>query len=120
MGRGGYIGGSTIIGRGGRWPTSLEPLPSRGKLKKNAIEKGTTSKGVRIDYRLMYLWKVIACDVAGTPPPKVFKKASQELKAAVAAHATPIDWAQSQTDYARFRENEEKKGSRRARRRKKS
>lgn len=106
MGRGSYLGGSTIIYPGGWGFSRLDPVPSK-KNKANSVgaknrsrkAEGPKSQPKNKDWRAEFLSAVIAAEVYERPAPSLSKQAPPSLWEELKPHATSFDWARAQKEY---------------------
>lgn len=104
MGRGDYLGGSTVIGPRSGWFSGV----GRGSAKTVPSKSGTTGH-LRAEHSLHYLHAVIQAEITGKSPPAVPKKAKANLQALVDAKGGPLAWARSQAEYHQFRDKKLRK-----------
>lgn len=111
MGRGGYNGGSTVVGPGSGWFSYSEPPPPGKKVKGR--------KGPNLnDLRLGYLSAIIAAELRSEPPPAPPKNARVGLSQATSAAGGPLQWAKAQSEYSVLFAKQQRRFARRASRRK--
>lgn len=104
MGRGDYLGGSTVIGPRSGWFSGV----GRASSKTVPSKSGSTSH-LRAEHGLHYLHAVIQAEITGKTPPAVPKKAKANLQALVDAKGGPLAWARSQAEYHQFRDKKLRK-----------
>ncbi|MBX5131260.1 hypothetical protein HJB80_00930 [Rhizobium lentis] len=104
MGRGDYLGGSTVIGPRSGWFSGV----GRPSSKAVPSKSGSTSH-LRAEHRLHYLHAVIQAEITGKTPPAVPKKAKASLQALVDAKGGPLAWARSQAEYPQFHDKKLRK-----------
>ena len=99
MGRGTYLGGSTIIGPRSGWFSGI------GQTSAVKLTTKTSSPNNKINaHRIHYLHAVARAEVAGETPPHLSKKAKNALQTIVTAAGGPAAWARAQPEYTKFRE----------------
>lgn len=104
MGRGDYLGGSTVIGPRSGWFSGVGRASS-----KTVPSKSGTISHLRAEHRLHYLHAVIQAEITGKTPPAIPKKAKANLQALVDAKGGPLAWARSQAEYLQFRDKKMRK-----------
>lgn len=135
MGRGGYRGGSTIVGRFG-WstfdPASNGGTPQKPKSQaarspsasagKDQLASPSANKKARKAkrppnlnlLRLTYLEAIIDAALRARPAPVPPKLARDQLKAATLSAGGPVEWAKAQREYAALLERKQRKLAREA------
>lgn len=99
MGRGTYLGGSTIIGPRSGWFTGVGQPPAT---MRSAKTSSPISK--KEAHRIHYLHAVARAEVAEKTPPPLSKKAKATLQTLVTAAGGPSAWAKAQPEYTKFRD----------------
>lgn len=116
MGRGSYLGGSTIIYPGGWGFSRLDPVLIK-KNKASSMEPSNAlvkAKGPKMpppkiqpkgkDWWAEFLSAVIAAEVYGTPAPSLSKQAPILLHEEVKTYATAVHWARAKKEYSELKE----------------
>lgn len=100
MGRGGYLGGSTIIYPGSDWfsgVTKRDPSPNKAR-KRRTTTNNCTPEG------MAFLKAVIETERARKPAPAIPAAMSDELAAEIKRAGGPLDWAKSRKEYKRSKQ----------------
>ncbi|WP_257098577.1 hypothetical protein, partial [Pseudovibrio flavus] len=123
MGRGSYIGGSTIIYPGSDWFSypgrSTTIKPSKPRKGQKSAPSGTNishNKTLEIDVeRNRYLHTVIDSELRGEKTPNISKRSSLAFTKQVSRYADGLQWARSQPEYIDLKTKKEKKREKRLR-----
>ena len=105
MGRGSYIGGSTIIRPGSDWFGGHDDKVTKPKKSSKRNKRVPTLA----EMKLNYLHDVITAELKEKPIPSISKKSQKSLKPLVDSAGGAKKWAESQPQYKALKDSKRKK-----------
>jgi hypothetical protein len=100
MGRGSYLGGSTIINTRSSWRKGPSTKPKKVIVERRNAEQKKRADGEYEKARMSYLARVVAAAKEEKTPPSIPNKAPVKLRAEVKRHDKPLDWARTQKEFS--------------------
>jgi hypothetical protein len=100
MGRGGYLGGSTIIYPGSDWFSGVvkrEPSATKAR-RRRVTTNNCSSEG------LAFLERVVRAELDRKTIPEVSSTMSEELRVEIRRAGGPLEWAKTRKEYRRLKE----------------
>ncbi len=100
MGRGSYLGGSTIINTRSAWRKEPSAKAKKAITERRKAERDKRAAGEYEKARKTYLARVVAAAKDKKTPPSIPNKAPAKLRAEVKKYDKPLDWARTQKEFS--------------------